>query len=82
MQVSLMTPQQMVFQGDSNDVLVNAHLGQINLLERHANLITRVSPGSLQIKTTGGVRAFKVSEGVLRVKDGRCSILVMSAEAA
>jgi len=80
MQVSLMTPQQTVFQGESDDILVHGHLGQINLLERHADLITKVIPGSLRIKTGGGTKSFEVSDGVLRVKDGRCSILVMTAE--
>jgi len=82
MQVSLMTPQQVVFAGEASDILINAHKGQINILERHANIITEVHPGSLRIKGPAGEKVFKVGGGVLRVENQKCSILCMNAEAA
>ena len=80
MQVSLMTPQQIVFSGPATDVLVLADKGQINLLERHADIITEVHSGPLRVKGPAGEKIFQVTEGVLRIQGDKCSILCMSAE--
>jgi len=82
MKVSLMTPQQVVFSGDAQDVLLNAHKGQINILEKHADLITTLAAGPLRIRTGTHEKNYNISGGVMRVQGERCSILCMSAQEA
>lgn len=78
MEVFLATPERKVFSGEAGDVLVNAEKGQINILERHANLITLVRPGAIRIrgvKDGGEEKSFQVGEGILKVENNRVSIL-------
>jgi F-type H+-transporting ATPase subunit epsilon len=81
-EVSLLTPQQVVFTGPVDEVLVNADKGQLDILKRHADLVTEVKKGLLTIKYQGKSTAFEVTDGVLRIEGERCSILVMEARAA
>jgi F-type H+-transporting ATPase subunit epsilon len=73
-EVFVATPEKKIFAGEASDLLVNAEKGQLNILERHANLITLIKPGALKIR--GAVeKSFHVSDGVLKVEDNRVSIL-------
>ncbi|MDB5037110.1 MAG: atpC [Bacteriovoracaceae bacterium] len=74
MEVFLATPDKKVFSGAASDVLVNAEKGQINILEKHANLITLVKPGVVRIRGAQE-KNFQVGEGVLKVENDRVSIL-------
>ncbi len=80
MKVSLFTPQGRIFSGDAQDVLLKATRGEMNLLERHANLIAKVVPGVLMIRDSAAEKKFKVSEGFVRIQGNDCSILCMKAE--
>lgn len=76
MKLSLATPEKIVFSGSASDVLLNAEKGQINLLERHANIITLVMPGTLSVKSPEkGLLKFEVSKGVLKVEGDSISVL-------
>ncbi|MBN8553864.1 MAG: hypothetical protein J0L93_00285 [Deltaproteobacteria bacterium] len=75
MQVSLATPEKIIFSGSADDVLLIADKGQINLLDRHANLITLVRKGPITLKAATGVLKFQVGDGVLKVEDNKVSIL-------
>lgn len=76
MNVSLATPEKMVFSGKADDVVLVAEKGQINLLERHSNLITLVKPGRLTVKLNeANSSAYEVSDGVLKVDGDRVSVL-------
>ncbi len=81
MKVSLATPEKKIFSGEATDIVVNAEKGQLQILERHANLITLVKPG--QVKINGAEsKAFSVSDGVLKVENNSVSILCASIRAA
>jgi F-type H+-transporting ATPase subunit epsilon len=75
MQVSLATPEKIVFSGQADDVLIQAEKGQINILDRHSNLITLVKKGPVVVKAAQGNLNFTVGEGVLKVEDNKVSIL-------
>jgi F-type H+-transporting ATPase subunit epsilon len=81
MEVSVATPERLVYKGVANDVLLNTEKGQINVLERHANLISMVRAGPLTIHTNTENRVFNVSDGVLKVEDDSISILCDLVEA-
>ena len=74
MEVFVATPERRVFSGQASDVLVSAEKGQINILERHANLVTFVKPGELRVRGESE-KAFQVGAGVLKVEGNRVSIL-------
>ena len=83
MDVSLATPEKTVYSGKADDILLIAEKGQINVLERHANLITLVKPGRIVLKSSGGnSNNFDVSDGVLKVEGTKVTVLCNEIRAA
>ena len=80
MQVSVVTPEKKVFEGSSEDILLQSTEGQLNILEGHANLVTTVAEGPVVIKTSSGSEEFSVGNGVLKVEENAVSILVESVQ--
>jgi len=76
MEVSLATPEGIVFSGNTDDLLLQANAGQINILTGHSNIVTTVEEGPVVIKTSEGNKEFQVGKGVLKVEDDKISILV------
>jgi F-type H+-transporting ATPase subunit epsilon len=79
MDVSIATPDGVVFKGQANDLLLHTFEGQINILENHANMVTTVVEGSVLLKGSGVNKSFELHKGVLKVEDGSVSILVDGA---
>lgn len=82
MTVSLATPEKVVFSGEADDILLNAEKGQLNILERHANLITLVKEGPLVLRSQGREQRFQVGDGVLKVENNHLSVLCREIRAA
>ena len=78
MRLQLMTPEKTFFSGEASNLVINAEKGQLTILDQHADLITLVKPGLLQIKTTQNTLKFEVSDGVLRVDENRFAVLAGS----
>lgn len=80
MQLRIATPEKIVFEGEADDLLFNAEKGQLNVLERHANLVTFLQAGEFIVKNKGSeVDRLEVSEGVLKVEEDDITVLVPSA---
>lgn len=78
MEVFVATPEKKIFSSEANNILVNAEMGQLNILERHANLVTLVKAGQLKIRGTSE-KTIEVGDGVLKVENNRVSILCAEA---
>lgn len=76
MDIQLATPEQMVFEGKTNYLLLNTIKGQTNILNRHTNLITFVEKGPVVVRSEGGEEhQFTVREGVLKVQGRKITLL-------
>lgn len=82
MKLQMMTPEKTHFSGDASSLVINADKGQLTILDQHADLMTLVKAGRVSIKTAQSSLQFDVSEGVMRVESGRCSVLVASINVA
>jgi F-type H+-transporting ATPase subunit epsilon len=80
MRLQVMTPEKTFFSGEASNLVINAEKGQLTILDKHADLITLVKPGLLQIKTTQSTLKFEISDGVLRVDENRCAVLAGSVK--
>jgi F-type H+-transporting ATPase subunit epsilon len=82
-EVSLATPEKAIFSGSAEDVVLITEKGQINVLQRHANLITLVKPGRLTIHlSASNASHFDVSDGVLKVEGDKVTVLCNQIKAA
>lgn len=80
MKVEIATPEKIIFQGESSDILLKAEMGQLNILEGHANLITLLEAGPVHLRDGTSSTRFAVGKGLLKVEDGMVSLLCEKAE--
>ena len=77
MQVQLITPEKILFDGAANYVQVCGAMGEFGVLPNHAPLVSALKAGKVAVELAGGERKeFEVSGGVAEVQAGKVTILV------
>jgi len=70
MHVTVVSPEQAVFDGAADAVVAPAYDGQVGILPHHAPFLTLLGTGALTVRQGGGSGAatrFRVSGGFLQV---------------
>ena len=73
--VNVLTPQSQVFSGEAEEVLVPSVSGELGILPNHVNLLTRINPGELIIKTGTKEQSIAIMGGYLEVNNNIVNIL-------
>lgn len=82
LQVSVISPEQVLFEGAASSVTAPAFDGEMGILPMHAPLMTLLGNGTLRIEsTTGGAKQFRVSGGFLQVVDDTVRVVTEEASA-
>jgi F-type H+-transporting ATPase subunit epsilon len=83
MRVSLVSPEQALFDGDATAVVAPAYDGEVGILPRHAPFLTLLGKGDLVIRggREGGARRFRVEGGFLQVLGNRVRVVAEQAQA-
>jgi len=79
MNVSLVSPEQALFDGDATAIVAPAFDGEVGILPRHAPFLTLLGAGDLVIRTGGGARRFHVEGGFLQVAGDRVRVVAEKA---
>jgi F-type H+-transporting ATPase subunit epsilon len=82
MRVSVLSPEQTVYEGDATSVVAPAWNGQLGILRGHAPLMALLGDGLLRIENGRETLRFQVSGGFLQVVDDVITILSERATAA
>ena len=82
LRVTVLSPEQTVFQGTADAVVVPALNGQLGILRGHAPLMALLGEGEMRITVNGADQRFRVSGGFLQVADNEVTVLSERAEAA
>jgi F-type H+-transporting ATPase subunit epsilon len=82
MQVTVISPEAAVFDGDAESVVAPAFDGEIGILANHAPLMTTLGTGTLTITSGGAPRRFHVQGGFLQVVNNRVRILAEHVQGA
>lgn len=69
LKVSVISPEQTLFEGEANSVVAPAHDGEVGILTGHAPMMTLLGSGTLRISGSGGEQRFAVEGGFLQVVD-------------
>jgi F-type H+-transporting ATPase subunit epsilon len=80
MKVSVVSPEQILFEGDATSVVVPAYDGLMGILPRHAPMIALLGRGVLTIKTAEGHRQFRVGGGFVQVRSNAVRIVAEQTE--
>lgn len=80
MNVSLVSPERALFDGDATAIVAPAYDGKVGILPRHAPFLTLLGRGDLVIRGGEGARRFSVDGGFLQVLGNRVRIVAEQAQ--
>jgi F-type H+-transporting ATPase subunit epsilon len=76
MKVEIITPEELLFEGESDLVQVPGTMGSFEILKNHAPLISTLVPGNVKVRTKQGDLYFETGAGVIEIKNNSIAILV------
>jgi F-type H+-transporting ATPase subunit epsilon len=75
MHVTVISPEQAVYDGTAESVIAPAHDGLVGILPRHAAFMTLLGQGVLTVRSGGTENRFQVAGGFLQVAKDRVRIV-------
>jgi F-type H+-transporting ATPase subunit epsilon len=75
MQVTVISPEASMFDGEADAVIAPAFDGQVGILPHHAPFMTLLGEGTLTVRRGDGVSRFTVRGGFLQVVDNRVRVV-------
>ena len=75
MQVDIITPEKVIFQGQADEILVPTPGGQIGVLPHHITLLSQISDGEIVVKKGSTKQHIAVTGGFLEVGNNKATIL-------
>jgi F-type H+-transporting ATPase subunit epsilon len=77
--LSVVTPEGSVFEGEAQMVIVPGAAGEIGVLARHAPLVAMLKAGEIRVKAGGEWQSFAAGPGYFKVQGDRALVLVDDA---
>ncbi len=78
--VRVVSPEQIVFEGEAASLVAPAWDGQVGILPGHAPMVVLLGAGTLDLDVPGGgSERFHVAGGVLKVENDRVTVLTEMA---
>ncbi|MEC3878361.1 ATP synthase F1 subunit epsilon [Parapedobacter sp. 10938] len=75
MKLTILTPDQPVFEGDITSVTVPGTAGAFEVLENHAPLVSTLERGKVIVRTGKGEDIFNIIGGVVEVVHNNVTVL-------
>jgi F-type H+-transporting ATPase subunit epsilon len=79
LKVSVISPEAVLFEGETDSVVAPAYDGEVGILTGHAPLMALLGNGELRL---GGGRRFNVSGGFMQVLNDQVRVVTEKAAAA
>ncbi len=77
MNITVLTPDQEVYQGEITSVKVPGIGGQFEILRNHAPIVSALAEGPVRLKISGGQDMnFSIEKGFIEVLNNEVSLLV------
>lgn len=68
LQLKIVSPEKIVYEGEAESVFVPGTLGQFEILTDHAPIISTLEKGELSYKTATGLEKLEILGGFISVK--------------
>lgn len=75
MQVDILTPDKVLFSGEATSVKLPGSLGQFEVLNNHAPLVSSLNAGNIRVRSTEGDQNFAIKGGVVEVTKNKIVVL-------
>ena len=80
LRVSIISPERVLYEGDTDSVVAPAFDGEVGILTSHAPMMTLLGRGELRLGAGGGgARRFSVDGGFLQVVDDQVRVVTERA---
>ena len=79
--VTVISPEAVLFEGDTDSVVAPAYDGEVGILTGHAPMMTLLGKGVLRLGSGGGTRSFSVEGGFLQVVENQVRVVTERAAA-
>jgi len=76
----VLAPDQSVFDGSADEVILPSTTGQIGILPGHVSLLTAIDIGVMRVREGGGWKAIALQGGFAEVESDEVTVLVNAAE--
>src|SRR5471030_2366972 len=73
--LKIVTPEKLIFDEPVSQVNISTENGQIGILPNHTNLMAKLEPGELIIKTGSKVESMAIGDGFLQVTDNILTVM-------
>lgn len=80
LKVSVISPESVLFEGETDSVVAPAYDGEVGILTGHAPLMALLGDGELRLGGSGG-RRFTVSGGFMQVLNDQVRVVTEKATA-
>jgi F-type H+-transporting ATPase subunit epsilon len=80
LKVSVISPESVLFEGETDSVIAPAYDGEVGILTGHAPLMALLGNGQLRLGSGSG-RTFNVSGGFMQVLDNQVRVVTEKAVA-
>ena len=79
--VRVVSPERIVFEGEASALVAPAWDGLVGILPGHASMLTLLGAGTVRAeRPRGGTDSFRVEGGIVKVDEGRVTILTERAD--
>ena len=82
LKVSVISPESVLFEGETESVVAPAYDGEVGILENHAPMMTLLGKGTLRLGTAASEKRFSIEGGFLQVVENSVRIVTERAAAA
>ena len=76
----ILAPDQSVFDGNADEVILPSTTGQLGILPGHVSLLTALDTGVLRVRDAGGWKAIALLGGFAEVESDEVTVLVEVSE--
>jgi F-type H+-transporting ATPase subunit epsilon len=75
MQVTVISPEASMFDGEADAVVAPAFDGQVGILPNHAPFMTLLGEGTLTVRRSGTASRFSIRGGFMQVVENRVRVV-------
>ena len=80
--VTVISPEAVLFEGETDSVVAPAYDGEVGILTGHAPMMTLLGKGTLRLGAGGEGRRFAIEGGFLQVVDNQVRVVTDRAAVA
>lgn len=75
LQLEIITPLKSILKEEVDEIIAPTQEGEITILPKHVNLVTKIKAGEMTIKRSGKPTYFAITGGFLEIADNKVTIL-------